>query len=155
MKRVLGPSVRDVDERQLEDFIASDDVVFVARLQGDSEGLDARFRGFAHEYFDRYSFGIAAGSSDGSSGISCYNNLDESQHTATDLDNASSLKNLLHLCTAELIPQLTRRNEMTHLSVCSPLCSVPTYLLTSSSQGGPWSTTSPTVKRTARRTLKR
>ncbi|KAM0264741.1 hypothetical protein ACHAQJ_000566 [Trichoderma viride] len=115
VKRALEPHVQDIDGKHLDDFISSDDYVFVAQLQNEDESLDARFRSLAHEYSDRYSFGMAL-SSDGSSGIWCYNNVDESQHTATDLDDTNSLKNLLHLCTAELIPQLTRRNEMTYLS---------------------------------------
>ncbi|RFU78849.1 disulfide-isomerase [Trichoderma arundinaceum] len=114
VKRALQPSVQDVDGQQLADFISSDDYVFVAQLQDKNDNLDARFRSLAQEYSDRYSFGIT--SSNEPSGIWCYNNVDESQHTASDLDNANSLKNLLHLCTTELIPQLTRRNEMTHLS---------------------------------------
>ncbi|KAL7798236.1 hypothetical protein V8C37DRAFT_369195 [Trichoderma ceciliae] len=114
VKRALRPSVQDVDGRQLAGFIGSDDYVFVARLQDENQHLDARFRSFAHEYYDRYSFGIT--SSNDPSGIWCYNNLDESQHTAADLDRADSLKDLLDLCTAELIPQLTRRNEAAHLS---------------------------------------
>ncbi|KAH6606751.1 disulfide-isomerase [Trichoderma cornu-damae] len=115
VKRALRPSVQEVDGRQLADFVGSDDYVFVARLHAvESEELDARFRSLAHEYSDRYSFAVTG--PDEPAGIWCYNNVDESRHEAADLDDAGSLKNLLDLCTAELIPQLTRRNEMAHLS---------------------------------------
>jgi protein disulfide-isomerase A1 len=107
--------VQDVGSQQLEDFTTSDDYVFVARLQNEDESLDARFRSLAQEFSDRYSFGIAG--SDSTNGVWCYNNVDGLQHTAEDLDDANSLKKLVDLCTAELIPQLTRRNEMTYLSV--------------------------------------
>lgn len=118
MKRALRPSVQDITEQQqLDDFLTSDDYVFLAQLHSDDESLDARFRNLAEEYSDRYSFGVASSSDASSSGIWCYNNVDESEHTATDLDDANSLKKLVDLCTAEVIPQLTRRNELTHLSV--------------------------------------
>ncbi|PON29761.1 hypothetical protein TGAM01_v201127 [Trichoderma gamsii] len=117
MKRALRPSVQDITEQQqLDDFLTSDDYVFLAQLHSDDESLDARFRNLAEEYSDRYSFGVASSSDASSSGIWCYNNVDESEHTATDLDDANSLKKLVDLCTAEVIPQLTRRNELTHLS---------------------------------------
>lgn len=147
MKRALGPSVHDVkgaqqqQQQQLADFISSDDYVFVARLRDDddddddeSQNLEARFRSLALEYSDRYSFGVAGSAEP--SGIWCYNNVDGSQHMASDLDQAGSLKNLVDVCTAELIPQLTRRNEMTHLSVrkpwppVSPMLERPTSILT-------------------------
>lgn len=118
MKRALRPSVQDITEQQqLDDFLASDDYVFLAQLHGDDESLDARFRSLAEEYSDRYSFGIASSPDASSSGIWCYNNVDESENAATDPDDANALKKLVDLCTAEVIPQLTRRNELTHLSV--------------------------------------
>ncbi|KAL6864127.1 hypothetical protein J3F83DRAFT_761981 [Trichoderma novae-zelandiae] len=116
VKRALKPSVQEIPGQQLADFIAGDDFVFVANLQGQSESIVAHFRDFAAEYCDRYSFGIATSDSVGSPGIWCYNNVDGTQHAATDLNDPNALKKLLSLCTAETIPQLTRRNEMTHLS---------------------------------------
>ncbi|KAL7922004.1 hypothetical protein ACQKWADRAFT_294173 [Trichoderma austrokoningii] len=114
VKRALRPSVQDITEQQqLDDFLTSDDYVFLAQLHGDDESLDARFRSLAEEYSDRYSFGMA---SSPDAGIWCYNNVDESEHVAADLNDANALKKLVDLCTAEVIPQLTRRNELTHLS---------------------------------------
>jgi protein disulfide-isomerase A1 len=118
VKRALRPSIQDITEQQqLDNFLTSDDYVFLAQLHGDDKSLVARFRNLAEEYSDRYSFGIASSPDASSSGIWCYNNVDESEHTATDLDDANALKKLVDLCTAEVIPQLTRRNELTHLSV--------------------------------------
>lgn len=118
MKRVLRLSVQDIaEQQQLDDFLTSDDHVFLAQLHSSDESLDARFRNLAEEYSDRYSFGVATSPDASSSGIWCYNNVDESEHTATDLNDANALKKLVDLCTAEVIPQLTRRNELTHLSV--------------------------------------
>ncbi|KAH0490532.1 hypothetical protein TgHK011_001997 [Trichoderma gracile] len=117
VKRALKPSLQDVPgQQQLANFIASDDFVLVAKLQGESESINAHYRDFAQEYSDRYSFGITASESVASNGVWCYNNVDGTQHAATDLDDPSALKKLLNLCTAEIIPQLTRRNEMIHLS---------------------------------------
>lgn len=117
-KRAVRPSVQDITaQQQLDDFLTSDDYVFLAQLHDGDESLDARFRSLAEEYSDRYSFGIASSADTGSSGIWCYNNVDEAEHIATDLDDANALKKLVDLCTAEVIPQLTRRNELTHLSV--------------------------------------
>ncbi|PTB46308.1 hypothetical protein M441DRAFT_126176 [Trichoderma asperellum CBS 433.97] len=117
VKRALRPSVQDIaKQQQLDDFLTSDDYVFLAQLHSDDKSLDARFRNLAEEFYDRYSFGMASAADASSSGIWCYNNVDESEHTATDLDDADALKKLVDVCTAEVIPQLTRRNELTHLS---------------------------------------
>ncbi|EHK15543.1 uncharacterized protein TRIVIDRAFT_112058 [Trichoderma virens Gv29-8] len=116
VKRALRPSVQDVDGRKLDEFITSDDVVFLLRLQGEDKDLEARFRDFADEYSDRYSFGITTAKSDFPDGIWCRNGIDQRENQVQDLDDPNSLKNFLKICTAELIPQLTRRNEMTHLS---------------------------------------
>ncbi|KAL7819284.1 ER-resident thioredoxin [Trichoderma aethiopicum] len=116
VKRALKRSVQDISGQQLAEFIASDDVVFIAKLLGESESIDAHYRHFAHEYSDRYSFGITTSDSVASNGVWCYNNADGTQHAATDLNDPNALSKLLNLCIAEIIPQLTRRNEMTHLS---------------------------------------
>ncbi|PTB75832.1 ER-resident thioredoxin [Trichoderma longibrachiatum ATCC 18648] len=116
VKRALEPSVQDIPGQQLAGFIASDDFVFIAKLLGESESINAHYRVFADEYSDRYSFGITTSDSLASNGVWCYNNVDGTQHAATDLNDPNALKKLLNLCTAEIIPQLTRRNEMTHLS---------------------------------------
>lgn len=98
--------------------------MFLLRLQGEDKLLEARFRDFAQEYSDRYSFGITTAKSDHPDGIWCRNSIDQRENNAEDLDDSNALKSFLKICTEELIPQLTRRNEMTHLSVCprpSPL----------------------------------
>lgn len=121
MKRALRPSIQDVNGKKLDEFISSDDIVFLLRLQGEYELLEARFRDFAQEYSDRYSFGITTAKSDLPDGVWCRNSIDQRENNAEDLDDTNALKNFLKICTAELIPQLTRRNEMTHLSVCPRL----------------------------------
>lgn len=120
VKRALRPSVQDVDGKKLDEFISSDDIVFLLRLQGEDKLLEARFRDFAQEYSDRYSFGITTAKSDLPDGVWCRNSIDQRENIAEDLDDPNALKDFLKICTAELIPQLTRRNEMTHLSVCPP-----------------------------------
>ncbi|EGR48750.1 ER-resident thioredoxin, partial [Trichoderma reesei QM6a] len=116
VKRALKPSVQNVPGQQLANFITNDDYVFIAKLQGESESINSHYRDFAQEYSDRYSFGIITSGSVPSNGVWCYNNVDGNQHAATDLNDPNALKKLLNLCTAEVIPQLTRRNEMTYLS---------------------------------------
>ncbi|OPB43117.1 Protein disulfide isomerase 2 [Trichoderma guizhouense] len=131
VKRALRPSVQDVDGKKLEEFISSDDIVFLLRLQGEDKLLEARFRDFAQEYSDRYSFGITTAKSDQPDGIWCRNSIDQRENNAEDLDDPNALKNFLKICTAELIPQLTRRNEMTHLSSGRSLV----YYLSNSEEG--------------------
>lgn len=120
VKRALRPSVQDVDGKKLDEFILSDDIVFLLQLQDEDKILEARFRDFAQEYSDRYSFGITTAKSDRPDGVWCRNSIDQRENDAQDLDDPNSLKNFLKICTAELIPQLTRRNEMAHLSVYPP-----------------------------------
>ncbi|KKP01568.1 hypothetical protein THAR02_06316 [Trichoderma harzianum] len=131
VKRVLRPSIQDVDGKKLDEFISSDDIVFLLRLQGEDKILEARFRDFAQEYSDRYSFGITTAKSDLPDGIWCRNSIDQRENNAEDLDDPNALKNFLKICTAELIPQLTRRNEMTHLSSGRSLV----YYLSNSEEG--------------------
>ncbi|KAL6696051.1 hypothetical protein J3F84DRAFT_408015 [Trichoderma pleuroticola] len=131
VKRALRPSVQDVDGKKLQDFVLSDDIVFLLRLQDENKILEARFRDFAQEYSDRYSFGITTAKSDRPDGIWCRNSIDQKENDAQDLDDPNSLNNFLRICTAELIPQLTRRNEMAYLSSGRSLV----YYLSTSEEG--------------------
>ncbi|KAL6804593.1 hypothetical protein GGI42DRAFT_352683 [Trichoderma sp. SZMC 28013] len=131
VKRALRPSVQDVDGKKLDEFILSDDIVFLLQLQDEDKILEARFRDFAQEYSDRYSFGITTAKSDRPDGVWCRNSIDQRENDAQDLDDPNSLKNFLKICTAELIPQLTRRNEMAHLSSGRSLV----YYLSNSEEG--------------------
>ncbi|KAL7941613.1 hypothetical protein V8C42DRAFT_334263 [Trichoderma barbatum] len=115
VKRALRPSMQDLEEEQLMEFMLSDDITFILRLQGDEKDLEARFRDFALEYSDRYSFSITTNPD--RPGLWCRNGINGGrQNKAENLDDPNSLKAFLKLCTAESIPQLTRRNELTHLS---------------------------------------
>jgi protein disulfide-isomerase A1 len=50
-------------------------------------------------------------------GIGCYNNLDNKQHSSTELDKIEALEEFVKLCSTPLIPELTRRNDVQYLKV--------------------------------------
>jgi protein disulfide-isomerase A1 len=94
--------------------------VFVAHLSPDDQHLRERFEVLAERYRDRYSFGLAAVPHP-PAGVGCFNNVDNKQHSTTELESVESLTNFIKLCSTPLIPQLTRRNEVSLLKVCRAL----------------------------------
>ncbi|EQB44237.1 hypothetical protein CGLO_17031 [Colletotrichum gloeosporioides Cg-14] len=115
VKRLSRPAITYVTQNAASDFSKSDNVVLVARLASNDDSLRVRFDNLAKHYHDRYSFGIVQGS-DTSSSVSCHNNLDSLQFNANDLSAVDALQSLIHQCSTPLVAQLTRGNEMEHLS---------------------------------------
>ncbi|KAK3312758.1 hypothetical protein B0H66DRAFT_568848 [Apodospora peruviana] len=113
MRRSLRPAVSQVDDKNITSFTSIDDVVFIGHIPA-SDQLVERFRTVAEKYRDRYSFAIAGKRSAAS--VECHNNLDGLQHhlTADHLSTSSpsELEAFIKTCSTPLIPELTRRNEM-------------------------------------------
>lgn len=116
LRRALRPIMSTVDSKNITSFRSIDDVVFVAHLRPHDTNVHDRFEALAGQYRDRSSFAVASDAQD-QSGITCYNNLDEVQMSTAELSAVESLENFVRLCSAPLIPELTRRNELQYLSV--------------------------------------
>ncbi|CAK7231001.1 hypothetical protein SCUCBS95973_007764 [Sporothrix curviconia] len=124
--RAFRPAAMEVTEQSLVSFMAIDDVVIVAHVHPDDDQLYHRYRGLAHHYRDRYSFGIAFAPPSSpasstttrafrSSVVRCYNNVDDEQHEMSGDDihrHVGALEAFItQTCAQPLIPELTRRGE--------------------------------------------
>lgn len=113
-KRMKNPTVSQLKPALVKEFSESDDLVVLALVSAHDEILRKRFEALATTYHDRYNFGLIDGEA---TTVSCYNNMDSTQHQVQDLEQVGSLKRLLEACKEPLIPQLTRRNEIEYMSV--------------------------------------
>lgn len=116
--RIRRPSVTTLDSKTLKDFVVKDDIVVVAQLSSKDDSLRELLSDAAQEYHDRYTFG-ASDTDSANRGISCYNNVEGTQHAANDLASVRVIHNLVEACIEPTIPELTRRNEAKYLSVRS------------------------------------
>ncbi|KAK0724359.1 hypothetical protein B0H67DRAFT_103111 [Lasiosphaeris hirsuta] len=115
LQRMLRPAVSHVGSKNTTSFLVDDDVVFVAQSAPGDTTLRDRFTTVAEKYRDRYSFAISSDASQQSI-VTCYNNPDDLQRSTIELANPASLEAFIKLCATPLIPELTRRNEMTYYS---------------------------------------
>ena len=69
----------------------------------------------AEQYHDRYSFGI--GSVQQRPTMECYNNVDGVQRSTTEFPSPTSIETFVRLCATPLIPEMTRRNELSFYEV--------------------------------------
>ena len=74
----------------------------------------------AKRYRDRYSFGMMFRKGQKAT-VSCYNNVNGAEMTLADFDTGS-INRLVKQCSAPLIPELTRGNELEYGSVCVLCC---------------------------------
>jgi hypothetical protein len=49
--------------------------------------------------------------------MECFNNLDDVQRTTTEFPSPTSIEAFVKLCAARLIPEFTRRNELSFYEV--------------------------------------
>lgn len=78
-----------------------------------------RFKAMAERYRDRFTFAVLE-TADHQPEWSCYNNVNDVQRSAVDLDSLESLEKFIQTCSRPLIPELTRRNEMEYTTVSAP-----------------------------------
>lgn len=126
-----SPLVAEIDGDNMKSFIESDDLVFVAQLaagSGDDETkFEERLLEMTERHQDRFTVGIAAGIAEQNL-LQCYNNIDAASFQTAELDTFASIEAFVKKCSAPLIPELTRRNEMEYMSV-SLLQTTPTRCL--------------------------
>ncbi|KAK4214908.1 hypothetical protein QBC37DRAFT_341076 [Rhypophila decipiens] len=117
LRRSLKPSVSTVDEENVADFTASDYIVFVGSFAaGDETRAKDRYQEAAVRYRDRFSFGLKVEGPEKNkeemSKVTCWNNLDDEKHETTRLETRELLEAFVKLCSTPLIPEMTRRNEL-------------------------------------------
>lgn len=112
-----NPVISHPEPKTIKQFSESDDITVLVTTQPKNSKFLARIDALAATYRDRYSFAVVDGAV---TTVTCYNNVDSTQHQGQNLEQISSLEKLVQACAEPLIPQLTRRNEMKYVSVCFP-----------------------------------
>ncbi|ERT02974.1 hypothetical protein HMPREF1624_01278 [Sporothrix schenckii ATCC 58251] len=124
LRRSARPILSVVDDTNVTALLGDDEVVFVARYGKDAsredDTLPSRFSQLAHTYADRHTFAVStevqASSPSSSSSLTCYRSHGEITKMAADLAaSTTALDAFLELCTAPLVVDLTRRNELHYL----------------------------------------
>ncbi|EXU99533.1 protein disulfide isomerase family protein [Metarhizium robertsii] len=111
--RQQQPAYTKLSKNQIERFTTTDDFVVIAHLHEDDEELLSRFSTTAEAYRDRYSFGYSTDvAQQDASRLTCYNNIDNLEHSEAELDQSGVIERFLETCKELLIPQLTRRTEL-------------------------------------------
>ncbi|KAI3323982.1 thioredoxin-like protein [Xylariaceae sp. AK1471] len=113
LKRAVRPTVTVLDEKKITTFQSVDETVLIAHLNPKDEHVAAAFKTIASQFQDRASFGSI--DTVGTTIIVCYNNKDEQKFTLSDLVAIDALPKLVESCTAPLIGEFTRANEMKYL----------------------------------------
>ncbi len=112
-----------MNEHTLEPFLESDEVVFVCHLDPEDDSLYGRYRTLAQQYRDRFSFGLSGPlqKQHGQSAVRCRNNIDDEEHLLpTELGTVEALERFVKMCSAPLIPEITRQNEAEYSQACIP-----------------------------------
>ena len=117
--RALRPAVFEADARNLDGFLGSDTIVFVAHIADEDNSAYVRYKALAKQYRDRYSFAIGPAAEE-TSILRCRNNIDDEEHTLNELWRVEALDNFVKMCSEPLIPELVRRNEEYYSLVGSP-----------------------------------
>lgn len=114
LQRALRPTVSTVTEKNLTSFRRIDEIVFVAQMAHEHAVFKHRFETIAKRYGDRFSFAVMT--SQHETTVVCYN-IKGVEMVLPDLTTVDALQNFVKQCSAPLIPELTRRNEMEYSSV--------------------------------------
>ncbi|KAK3360624.1 thioredoxin-like domain-containing protein, partial [Lasiosphaeria hispida] len=111
LRRAQQPPMLKVDVASVSSFLDIDHVIFIAHIRLGDDSLRDRFNALANKYRNLYSF-IMTGPLQDQSALHCINNIDEEEHTATNLGTVGALEDFIKQCSSPLIPELTRKNEV-------------------------------------------
>lgn len=119
LNRIAKPTVNEVADVSNRELLASDDIVIIAQVAANNDEtlFEERFRETAERYVDRFTFVLSAAGAGEAKSLQCYNNIDSSSFRTTELASHGAIEAFVKRCSAPLIPELTRRNELTYLSV--------------------------------------
>ncbi|TGJ88394.1 hypothetical protein E0Z10_g271 [Xylaria hypoxylon] len=113
LKRAVRPTVTALDEENTTNFQSVDGTVLIARINPRDEHVATAFTAIASQFQDRASFGSVDAT--GTTTVTCFNNRDEQKFALSDLTAIDALSKLVESCTASLIGEFTRANEMKYL----------------------------------------
>ncbi|KAI1110974.1 hypothetical protein F5Y14DRAFT_335066 [Nemania sp. NC0429] len=113
LKRAVRPAITALDEERVAGFQSVDEAVIIAYFNPRDEHIVTAFETMASRFRDRASF--ASVTTAGASTVTCYNNREGQKFTLSELSAIDALPKLFEGCTAPLIGEFTRANEMKYL----------------------------------------
>jgi protein disulfide-isomerase A1 len=117
LDRTRRPAVSSVNTENATAFQSSDDVVFIGHFGPRDTKLQQSFTLAAEKYRDRYSFAIATAQQQQGPTVECYNNPDNIKRSTAEFSRPTLIESFIKLCSTPLIPELTRRNELSFYQV--------------------------------------
>lgn len=120
LQRTSRPVLSHVNGQNATNFQHIDDVVFIGYFPSNSKHLLESFTSLARKYHDRFSFALATGAQQKEQQqptLRCYNNADGLHRTTAELSGSASIEAFINLCSTPLIPEMTRRNELSFYEV--------------------------------------
>jgi protein disulfide-isomerase A1 len=115
LDRTRRPAVSSVNTKNATAFQSSDDVVFIGHFGPRDTKLQQSFKLAAKTYRDRHSFAIAAAQQGPT--VECYNNPDSMKRSTAEFSRPTSIESFIKLCSTPLLPEFTRRNELSFYQV--------------------------------------
>lgn len=117
VERMSRPAVSHVESSNVTSFQGMDDITLVAQFRSADKRLRQEFERLAGKYRDRYSFAVKPSQEQTESRVECYNKPDDIYHTLTEFETIGAMENFIRLCLRPLIPELTRKNELSFYQV--------------------------------------
>ena len=115
LKRAHRPTITILDDDKTASFQSIDETVLIAHVNPRDEHVTTAFKAIASQFEDRASFGLK--DTEGITTVECFNNRDEQKFTLSDLTAVDALSKLIKSCSAPLIGEFTRANELEYLQV--------------------------------------
>jgi len=119
LRRTVRPTVSPVTPKNTTTFQSIDDIVIIGHFRHGT-ALQQQFQEIAAQYHDRYSFGLIPNAQAQGPKMECFNNLDGVQRSTAELPSPTSIEAFVKLCVTRLIPEFTRRNELSFYEVTLP-----------------------------------
>lgn len=120
LRRAGHPVLSHIGSHNATEFRSSDDVVFIGYFSSSESHLRESFESLARRYHDRFSFALASSARRKEytqSTVECHNNVDDMHRTTAELSGSASVEDFIELCSTPLIPEMTRRNELSFYEV--------------------------------------
>ena len=120
LRRTARPALSHVTPKNTTTFQSIDDIVILGHFTRGT-ALQQQFQETAAQYHDRYSFGLIPNAQAQGPKMECINNLDSVHRPTAEFPSPTSIEAFVKLCATRLIPEFTRRNELSFYEVNLPL----------------------------------
>ncbi|CAK7219560.1 tRNA (adenine(58)-N(1))-methyltransferase non-catalytic subunit trm6 [Sporothrix eucalyptigena] len=121
LRRAAHPSISSVDDKSLLTLLDADtnEITFVAQYGADDVTLAGRFVELAKGHADRHTFAVfKSPAKKTASSVTCYRGSTQlAVRSGPKLATTTALDTFLELCTAPLVVDLNRRNELRYMGL--------------------------------------